>query len=311
MLDAPEDVRQELRGSLNFVVAVLVSGALIFSVFFNLCYLAVQYDLRLQSAYLVLAHPAYATSEQIAQAIATLDELLAEDARDGGRPILCEQDLSLIELLPSLPPPQAEQAATLLARKTGRDADWLAFYLEHLPRSRSPYQMPFLELSLLYYGWLIEIATIICLSQSLRKPHVQEALHRAAMNPRYFLPLTSLMLFVPFWTGAGLLYPQELGVGMFVGMGLASTWIAGLLFKVAKTRLIPSRMNELGFHVLIASLFIQLLTVMGDPDVVYSVFSADRMRQLRYGTWFILACYPLLLLEVWWRRPVPDRAISG
>lgn len=304
MEDGAEAVRQELRGSMGFVVGVLVSGAIIFSVFFNLCFLAVEFDLRLKRAYLIVSHPELVTPAQVEQAIATMDELLSEDVRRGGRPILCEEDLALIELYPALQGETQRRLGELLARKTGRDSDWRTVYLERLPSARSPFQMPFLELSLLYYGWLIEIATIIFLSQSLRKPHVQEALYHATMNPLYFVPVGALLLFVPAWNWVSLVYPRSLSAGTAVQVGLGSIWLAWLLYRAATVQLTPGKMNEMGFHLLIVSLFIQLLTVMGDPDVVYTVLSADRMVPLRYGTWFILACYPALLLQKWYHHKV-------
>ena len=68
-------------------------------------------------------------------------------------------------------------------------------------------------------------------------------------------------------------------------------------FRTLRRELTPAKMNEMGFHLLISSLFVQLLTVMGDPDVVYGVFAAERMVGVRYATWFILLCVPGLLVE--------------
>jgi hypothetical protein len=302
MADQEEDVRQELRGSIGFVVGVLVSGAVIFSIFFNLCFLAVEYDLRLKRAYLVISNPQLAGPGALDQAILTLDQLLIEDVSPGGRPILCEEDLALLELYPTLKGESQRRLHDLLVRKTGVASDWPAFCLQHLPGARSPFQMPLLELSLLYYGWLIEIATIIFLSQSLRKPHVQQSLHRTVVNPRYFVPLTTLLLLVPAWNWASLVYPGDLPWGVIMLLAGASVLVAFLLHRALCPRLTPTKMNEMGFHLLIVSLFIQLLTVMGDPDVVYSVFSAQRMAPLRYLSWFILACYPVLLGQKWWQH---------
>ena len=301
MPDGPQEVKDELRDSMAFVVNVLVFGAAIFAVLFNLCYLAVQNDLRLQRAYLVIAHSKGRSAGEVESAIRALDQMLAEDARDGGRPILCEQDYDLIQLYPSLKGAPKEMLAELLARKTGRDSGWEELYIEHLPTSRSPFQMPFLELNLLYYGWLIEIATIIFLSQSLRKPHVQESLYRATMNPLYFLPVVTLLLFVPAWNWVSLLYPRNAGQGAAVLVAFCCLLGAWLGFKVARVQLSSAKMNEMGFHLLISSLFVQLLTVMGDLDVAYTVFSAQRMDTLRYVTWFIMLCYPGLLLQKWYQ----------
>lgn len=297
MQQGRDDVGKELRGSTGFVMGVLVSGAMIFAVLFNLCYLAVEYDVRLQRAYLALAHAERLEPAQISQAIRTLDELLPEDVRGGGRPVLCESDIALIDLYPKLSGADRQLLGELLSRKTGSDSDWEMIYLEKLPTARSPFQMPFLELSMLYYGWVIEIATLIFLSQSLQKPHVQEFLYRAVLKPWYFLPLSTPLLFVPIWTWANLIYPRAVGWWACAGLVLLSLAMAVLWYRTLRRRLTPAKMNEMGFHLLISSLFVQLLTVMGDPDVVYSVFAAERMTPVRYGTWFILLCIPGLLLE--------------
>lgn len=297
MGEGPEDVRQELRGSMGFVIGVLVSGAVIFAVLFNLCYLAVEYDVRLQRAYLLLSHAEHLSPEKVSEALQTLDELLPEDVRHGGRPVLCEGDGELIALYPKLPEADRGLAAELLARKMGQDGDWETVYVEQLPTARSPFQMPFLELSMLYYGWIIEIATLIFLSQSLQKPHVQEALYRAILKPGYFLPLCTPLLFVPVWTWANLLYPRSVGWWACAGIVMLSLCGALVWFRTLRRELTPAKMNEMGFHLLISSLFVQLLTVMGDPDVVYGVFAAERMVGVRYATWFILLCVPGLLVE--------------
>ena len=296
-----EGIKEELRGSVEFVVGVLVFGAAIFSVLLNLCFLAVENDLALKRAYLIISNTEHMTAGEIHQAIEIIDQHLVEDVRQGGRPVLCEEDLDLIELYTKLPEEQQTILATLLARKTGVTSHWKQLYFTHLPSSRSPFRMPFLQLNLLYYGWMIEIATIIFLSQSLRKSHVQESLYHTIRKAKYFLPVVSLLLFVPAWHWATLLYPRTAGTGIFLLVGLACLLGAFVLFKVAQVRLSPNKMNELGFHLLISSLFVQLLTVMGDPDVVYGVFTAPRMQSLRYISWFIILCYPGLLFEKWYR----------
>jgi hypothetical protein len=298
-------VKEELRGSLEFVMGVLVFGAAIFSVLFNLIYLAVENDLRLKEAYLVLAHHKEFSTEDVGQALHTLDNLLREDVRESGRPVLCEEDEALIELYNNLHGEQKELAGELLARKTGVDSGWKSLYLEKLPTSRAPYRMPFLELNLMYYGWVIEIATIIFLSQSLRKPHVQAVLFQQVLKPYIFLPLATLLLYIPAWHWATLVYPRTAGWPASFISGFGCLLFALLMYKVARVQLTESKMNELGFHLLISSIFVQLLTAMGDPDVVYQVFSAPRMEMLRYISWFIILCYPGLLLEKWYRGVHP------
>jgi hypothetical protein len=300
MVEETEDVKAELRGSVEFVIGVLVFGACLFSVLVNLCFLAVNNDIALKRAYLLVANAESVSPSELRNAIVTIDELLLEDARLGGRPVLCEDDAALIDLYPKLKGEDKARLAELLARKTGVTANWKFQYLEYLPTALSPFRMPFLELILLYYGWVIEIATIIFLSQSLRKPHVQEVLYDAVRKPRYFLPAVSLMLYVPAWHWATLVYPRSAGMLLAAGIMTCCLLAAWLLLRVALVTLNPAKMNELGFHLLISSLFIQLLTVMGDPDVVYVVFSAPRMHLLKYGTWFIILCYPGLLFEKWY-----------
>lgn len=294
-------VRAELKGSLEFVMAVMVFGAAIFSILFNLIYLAVENDIRLQEAYLVLEHPDLVTAEEIDHSLKTLDELVRGDVRLKGRPILCEEDKALIDLYPRLEGSQKEFAAELLARKTGLDSNWDAFFVRKLPTSRTPFRMPFLELNLMYYGWVIEIATIVFLSQSLRKPHVQASLFKQILKPYLFLPVTSLLLYVPAWHWATLVYPRSAGWPASVLAAIGCLLLACLMYKVARVQLTETKMNELGFHLLISSIFVQLLTAMGDPDVVYQVFGASRMETVRYVTWFIILCYPGLLFEKWYR----------
>ncbi|MCA9776827.1 MAG: hypothetical protein KC800_08930 [Candidatus Eremiobacteraeota bacterium] len=303
-------VREELRGSLEFVMGVLVFGAAIFSVLFNLIYLAVDNDLRLKEAYLVIAHHKQFTSEEVNAALHTLDDRLREDVREEGRPVLCDDDEALIELYETLEGEQKALAQELLARKTGLESGWDKFLIQKLPTSRAPYRMPFLELNLMYYGWIIEIATLIFLSQSLRKPHVQAVLFRQVLKPYIFLPLATLLLYIPAWHWATLVYPRTAGWPGSIISGLGCLLLALLMFKVAKVQLTESKMNELGFHLLISSLFVQLLTAMGDPDVVYQVFSAPRMETLRYISWFIILCYPGLLLEKWYRGMRPKEPVE-
>jgi hypothetical protein len=294
-------VKEELKGSLEFVMGVLVFGAAIFSVLFNLIYLAVENDLKLKEAYLVLEHADRVAPNQIDQALRTLDNLLREDVRTSGRPVLCEEDEALIDLYPKLDGKQKELAAELLARKTGQESQWKEFFIRKLPTSRTPFRMPFLELNLMYYGWVIEIATIVFLSQSLRKPHVQTVLFRQVLKPYLFLPVTSLLLYVPAWHWATLVYPRTAGWPASALAAVGCFLLAALMYKVALVQLTESKMNELGFHLLISSIFVQLLTAMGDPDVVYQVFSAARMEPLRYASWFIILCYPGLLIEKWYK----------
>jgi hypothetical protein len=301
-------VKEELKGSLEFVMGVLVFGAAIFSVLFNLIYLAVENDLQLKEAYLVIGHAEQFSSSEIGQALQTLDSLLQEDVTKDGRPVLCEEDEALIELYPKLEAPEKELAAKLLLRKTGQEAGWKDIFIRKLPTSRSPFRMPFLELNLMYYGWVIEIGTIVFLSQSLRKPHVQTELFRQVLKPYVFLPVTGLLLYVPAWHWATLVYPRTAGWPASVLAGLGCFLLAALMYKVALVQLTESKMNELGFHLLISSIFIQLLTAMGDPDVVYQVFSEARMEPLRYVSWFIILCYPGLLLEKWYRGVHPKEA---
>jgi len=300
-------VKEELRSSLEFVMGVLVFGAAIFSVLFNLIYLAVDNDLRMKEAYLVIANPGEFSNQELDQAVQLLDSSLLEDVRQGGRPVLCDEDEALIDLYQNLEGERKAEVGQLLARKTGVDGGWKAFFIQRLPTSRTPFRMPFLELNLMYYGWVIEIATIIFLSQSLRKPHVQAMLFRQVLKPYFFLPVTSLLLYVPAWHWATLMYPRSAGWLASLLACLGCVLMALLMYKVARLRLTESKMNELGFHLLISSIFVQLLTAMGDPDVVYQVFSAPRMENLRYISWFIILCYPGLLMEKWYtgRRGEP------
>ena len=286
---------------MDFVVGVLVFGAVVFAVLFNLCFLAVQNDVAVKRAYLVVSHPELSTPAQLEQALTQLTELLLDDVRDGGRPVLCEEDEALFALAPHLKKSGQEQLKKLLELKTGKKEGWAKLYLEKLPSARSPFRMPFLELSLLYYSWVIEVATIIFLSQSLRKPHVQESIYEALIKRRYFLPFVSLLLVVPGWHLATLLYPRLAGLKTGIFIVVLSLGLAAVMHKVVKIMMTPQKMNELGFHLLISSLFIQLLTVMGDPDVVYSVFGAYKMVPLRYLSWFIIACYPLMLAEKYYK----------
>lgn len=296
-----ESVKAELQGSVDFVIGMLVFGASVFSVLINLCFLAVENDLNLKRAYLVVAHADEMQATKVTWALEEIDRLLTEDARDGGRPILCEEDADLIALYDKLEGAQKAKLGELLARKTGTTNHWKELYLEALPSSRSPYRMPSLELSLMYYGWVIEVGTIIFLSQSLRKKHVQDYLYTTIRKPQVFLPTVTLLLFVPAWHWAILLYPRSSDFWIVLTAGTLCAAMAGLLYKVGKLIITPARMNEVGFHLLISSLFIQLLTAMGDPDVVYTVFSAPRMYPLRYLSWFIILCYPGLMLEKWYK----------
>jgi len=296
-----ESVKAELQGSLDFVVGMLVFGAFVFAVLFNLCVLAVANDILIKQAYLVLSHPESVTVGEMNTALETLDQLLLEDVRDGGRPVLCEEDEALLSLAPRLDERGRIRLTQLMERKTGEKEGWKALYLRELPSARSPFRMPFLELSLLYYSWIIEVATIIFLSQSLRKPHVQMALYRAVKLKRYFIPAVTALLVVPSWHFATLVAPRTAGAAVGLGILLACLVAAFLMHKSARLTLTPSKMNEVGFHLLISSLFIQLLTAMGDPDVVYTVFSAHKMRPLKYLSWFILICYPFMLLEKCYR----------
>ena len=106
---------------------------------------------------------------------------------------------------------------------------------------------------------------------------------------------------VPGWHLATLLYPRLAGLKTGIFIVVLSLGLAAVMHKVVKIMMTPQKMNELGFHLLISSLFIQLLTVMGDPDVVYSVFGAYKMVPLRYLSWFIIACYPLMLAEKYYK----------
>lgn len=308
--DSKESIRAELQGSVEFVVGVLVFGASVFAFLMNLCFLAVGNDIELKKAYLVISQADSQSKQEVESAIAVIDKLLFEDVRTGGRPVLCEEDLELIELYPKLEGPSKQKLREVLARKTGLELGWKDCYLQNLPGARSPFRMPFLELSLMYYGWVIEIGTIIFLSQSLRKPHVQLSLYNTIRKPGYFIPGVTLLLFVPVWHWLTLLYAKEVGMGVAAVAALLCLVCAWLLFQVAKTTLTPNKMNEMGFHLLISSLFIQLLTVMGDPDVVYTVFSAPRMAPLRYLSWFIILCYPGLLMEKWLKAR-KEKAQSG
>jgi len=312
-VEETEDVKAELKGSFEFVTGVLVFGACVFSVLVNLCYLAVGNDIALKRAYLVVSHTDRFSQKRVEEAVQTINDLLEEDARQGGRPILCEDDAALIALHAKLQGESQQLLGELLARKTGVDSDWEGVFLESLPSARSPFRMPFLELMLMYYGWVIELATIIFLSQSLRKPHVQAKLYETIRKPVVFFPVIAFMLYVPAWQWSSLVYPRasnSLVASLVLALCLVATW---LLWRVALLTLNPQKMNELGFHFLISSLFVQLLTVMGDPDIVYVVFSAPRMHGLRYLTWFILLCYPGLLFDKWYNasralRQEPDKS---
>lgn len=295
--EPPESIKKELEGSVDFVVGMLVFGAFVFAVLFNLCFLAVENDLIIKRAYLVLANPELVKRGDLDEAVENLNQLLLEDVRDGGRPVLCDEDEALLTVEKHLSPRGKEELKLLLERKVGKSENWKAIYLNKLPGARSPFRMPFLELSLLYYSWIIEVATIIFLSQSLRKAHVQMAMYNAVLKRKYFLPLVSSLLVVPGWHLATLLYPRSAGFLMGAGIFLLCVLLAYFMHKATRVTLTPGKLNEVGFHLLISSLFIQLLTAMGDPDVVYSVFSAHKMVPLRYLTWFIIVCYPLMLLE--------------
>ena len=105
--ESKESVKQELEGSVDFVVGVLVFGAVVFAVLFNLCFLAVENDVAVKRAYLVVSHPELSTPAQLEEALTQLTELLLDDVRDGGRPVLCEEDEALFSLSPHLPPASA------------------------------------------------------------------------------------------------------------------------------------------------------------------------------------------------------------
>ncbi|MBI3927196.1 MAG: hypothetical protein HY319_16790 [Armatimonadetes bacterium] len=287
---------------MSFLTGVLVFGAAVFCFLVNLCYLAVEKDVRILRAYLVLKHSQEFSPPRIQDAIGTLGALLEVDARKGGRPILLEDDYALIRLQPELPEPARTQLAELLARKTGQSTGWKSVYFEGLPVARSPLYMPELELSLLYYAWVIEIATLIFLSQSLRRPHVQEYLHGLMCRPVWFLPVTTVVLAIPLWRWAAFAFSRP-DAGLAALTAMVALGLSGVLFLGVRSRLTPQRMNDLGFYILISSLFVQLLTMMGDPDLVYPLFSSPEMQGVRYVTWFILLCLPLNVLEKWYRTP--------
>lgn len=308
--DSLPAIRAQLKGSLDFLVGMLVFGATVFALLLNLCYLAVERDVEILRAYLVITHAQDVQPEQIGQAIDVLSRNLRSDVRWGGRPVLCEDDYALIQLQPTLPEPHRKAAAELLARKTGEDSGWKGLFLRDLPLARSPLFMPDLELSLLYYTWVIEIAMLVFLSQSLRKSHVRRFLYDWFRRPGCFLPLVTLLVMVPLWRGVCLVHEREVGWAVGLVTLAGAVLLAALLFVPARARMTEETMNELGFYILISSLFVQLLAMMGDPDLVYPLFASPEIQAVRYVTWFILVCLPLSILEKWYRGRGGVRVVS-
>lgn len=284
----------QLKDTMEFIKDLLIFGAFIFSVLFNMFYLAVERDYQLKDAYLVVQHWELVTQAEVLQAL----QVIKENIRvTGERLLLCEEDFDLIKLERESSGQIQTAVRQVLRKKFSADKDWDKIFVKKLSRAGIPYYVPNIEKSILYYAWIIEILALIFLSQTIRKKHVRIYLFQCVRKFSYFIPVTFLLLLIPFLKVTLLSYPNIEYWIISLSTAAGTLLFTILLFILVRKSIREKHMTDLGLYILISSLFVQFLGITGDFDTVYATFGNSLVPYVRYATWFILLVIPIVILD--------------
>lgn len=291
----------ELRSSLAFFKDSVVVGAVLFAYLLNLCFLAAQRDLSLERAYTRLAHSELYHRPELETAL--------ERIRQTGTS-LHPADVTLIEQVRQ--GPLKLECVTLLQTKLAlqsQDSRVLEkALLERLPAAESPLALRRLERFLLLYAWVVELAVLACLSQTLRNRQVQCQLHALLLKPYTFIPVATLFLLILLERYLELI--DYRGLWTHALASLAALGCAYLLYRRSSLKLRPEQLPELGIYLLIASLFVQLAGILAGSDWALSLFCQPHMRYVHWGCRLIMLCFPLMVLEKAWEGQPSTKVIT-
>ncbi len=266
-------------------------GAVLFAYLLHLCFLAAERDLKLERAYTRLAHAQLYNLPELEIALGEVAET---------KNTLHAGDAALLERIRQ--GPLKVEALRLMRSKLKTDLiepDQLErLYLEKLPAAESPLLLRRLERFLLLYAWVVELAVLACLSQTLRNRSVQCQLHELVLRPYTFVPAATGLLLILLERYLELL--EYRGLWTHALTVLIALGAAFVLYRRARLKLRPEQLPELGIYLLIASLFVQLVGILAGSDWALALFCQPHMHYVHWGCKLILLCFPLMLLEKAW-----------
>jgi hypothetical protein len=288
--------QEELKSVIEFLKDLIVFAAAIFAFFFNLYYLAVEKDFALKEAYLTIQHRNVMSEAEVLKALTTISQ---ESVKGNlNRFTLCGDDFELILFEREAKGETLNKIRELLHNKLKVDSDWEKVFVRNLSRAGSPFYMPSLEQFILYYSWIIQILLLIFLSQTVQKPHVQASLFKCIRKAYWSVPILFVTLGGPFLKLIRLSYGRHYN-GWFL-LFVTSVMALGcslLLFFLIRRTLSQKRMTDVGCYLLISSFFLSFLAILGGQEMVYTTFGTSYVIYLRYVSWFILICIPIIICE--------------
>ncbi|WP_372364569.1 hypothetical protein [Candidatus Uabimicrobium sp. HlEnr_7] len=294
-----KEIKQEFSSVAEVLKTILIFGGVVFAFVINICYLAVERDFTIKSAYMTLEHSHLFTDAEKIEAIEILSENLLT-AKNRNQLVIHEKDLQLIKLYFKSKDVLQLKLKEFLALKFGNDSPqkWEKIFVTRFPRRGTIFYMHEIENFILFYSWFISLSSLVFLSQILNKSHVRESLAMSFKKKRYFLPITIIMVCPPILKFLGVWLGREFSELSIQGLALIiAVIVAILLFTSIRKNFSGKHLYDMGICLLILSLLLQSLSIIIREDMVYHYFGNPRINYVLYFSWFLFIMLPIYICE--------------
>ena len=280
----------EVHNSLEFLKDLMIFGAFIFASIFILSYSVIQKDFSIKDAYHIIKQSEVFEKVDILKALKILEKYNIKGKKNR-RLYICEEDYDLILFQEKATGDIKKKLDILLKKKFAADDDYKKIFAKKISRAGIPFFMPHLEQYVLYYSWIIEIIALIFLSQTIQKKHIQKFVIQKAMSSKSFTAIIFIAVHIPAWIAVKLLISSKFNNFLLhLILITISSFITWLLKPKIKDFLINKGVTEFGLYIFISALFMQFIGIMGDLDMVYTVYSSERSEYIFYVCCFIVVC---------------------
>ncbi|BBM87450.1 hypothetical protein [Candidatus Uabimicrobium amorphum] len=293
------EIKSEFSSAIEVLKTILIFGGVVFAFVINICYLAIERDFAIKTAYMTLEHPHLFTQEEKLAAVSTLSENLIT-AKNRFQLVIHEKDLQLIQLYFNCEKQLQTKLKELLTLKLGDDSPekWEKIFVTKFPRRGNILYMHDIENFILFYSWFMSLSSLIFLSQILNKQHVREYLASCFKKKRYFFPITTILAYPPILKFMSVWLGREFSALSIQLSALVITIVVStILFSLISKNFSGKNLYEAGICLLILSLLLQSLSIIIREDMVYHYFGKPSINYLLYFSWFLFMILPVYLCE--------------
>lgn len=293
------EIKNEFSSAVEVLKTILIFGGVVFAFVINICYLAVERDFAIKTAYMTLEHPHLFSGEEQLAAVNTLSQNLIT-AKNRLQLVIHEKDLLLIQLYFNCEKQLQSKLQELLSLKFGNDSPekWEKIFVTNFPRRGNILYMHNIENFILFYSWFMSLSSLIFLSQILNKQHVREYLATCFKKKRYFFPITMLIAYPPIVKFTNVWLGREFSaLSIQLAAFVVTIVIAIFLFSLITKNFSGKNLYEVGICLLILSLLLQSLSIIIREDMVYHYFGKPSISYILYFSWFLFTILPIYLCE--------------